>query len=435
MSVDTVALPDLLLEAGREPLPQFDTSRSLHVAIVDEELPYPANSGKRIRTLNLLLPLAKRHRLTYIAHASAEPDETAQAIAYFRSQGIEPVLVDRRLPGKKGLGFFGRLLLNLVSPLPYSVQVHNSPRLQQAIRDFGRTCSVDLWHCEWTPYAESLRIASPGPWVAVAHNVESLIWQRYCETETSRCKRWYIRRQWKKFERFERRVFREAADVIAVSEADAQLARERFNAPRVTVVENGVDLASFRPTNTPRNASEILFLGSLDWRPNLDAVQILLDYIFPMVHTQEPQAKLLLVGRKPPQWLVDRVRHCEYAELHGNAADVRPFLHRCGAMVVPLRIGGGSRLKILEALAVQCPVISTRIGAEGLDLIPGEHYVERNDSAGIAAALVHAIREPRSIREMARLGHQVVRARYDWPILAEKLEAVWHARAQTPCLA
>ncbi len=399
--------------------------KRMHVVMVDEEIPYPANSGKRIRTLNLTVRLAQRHRITYVAHSGPDAAETAQAAAFLRSHGIKPVLANRGLPGKSGPAFYGRLLRNLLSPLPYSVQVHRTAALRAAIRQVAARHAVDLWHCEWTPYAENLRGTVDAPWVVMAHNVESLIWRRYAEVESNPWKRWYIRGQWRKFERFERRVFAETSQLVAVSDEDATLARDHFQAPRVKVVENGVDVAWFRAQQSPRDHHSLLFLGSLDWRPNLDAARLLLDGIFPKVLAAEPQARLVIVGRKPPQWLVDRAGECENVALHADVPDVRPFLHRCGAMAVPLRIGGGSRLKILEALAAECPVVSTKVGAEGLCLVPGRHFVEVNAPEDMAGALVQAVRDPQPIREMARQGRRVVAERYDWSILAKKLEEIW----------
>jgi glycosyltransferase involved in cell wall biosynthesis len=403
----------------------------MHVVIVDEELPYPPNSGKRIRTLNLILPLARRHRITYLCYPSADADETRRAAEFFRSEGIETVQVDRPLPGKAGPAFYGRLAWNLLSPLPYSVQVHNSQAIRRAIRGYAATHQVDLWHCEWTPYGETLQSLAIGPWIVIAHNVESLIWQRYAENEPNTLKRWYIKRQWHKFERFERRMFSAAGRTIAVSEADAKLMRQRFGAARVDVVDNGVDTAYFQPNGDTRDHRQLLFLGSLDWRPNLDAVSLLLDQVFPQVLAHEPLARLAIVGRKPPLWLVERVRASQGVELHADVPDVRPFLADCGLMVVPLRIGGGSRLKILESLAAECPVVSTRIGAEGLCLTPGEHFVEVESADDMAAALVEYIRNPRPIRNMARQGRRVVLDRYNWPGLSARLEAIWTEQVQT----
>src|SRR5207249_9103600 len=131
-----------------------------------------------------------------------------------------------------------------------------------------------------------------------------------------------------------------------------------------------------------------------------DAVGLLLDRIFPEVRAQEPAARLVVVGRNPPEGLVRRAAQMPQVELHANVADVRPFLAEAGVMAVPLRIGGGSRLKILEALACGLPVVSTRVGAEGLNLQPGGDYVQAEE-AQMAAALVEALRKPAAARAQA----------------------------------
>jgi glycosyltransferase involved in cell wall biosynthesis len=397
----------------------------LHVAIVDEELPYPPTSGKRIRTLNLVIRLAERHRLTYLCHRNADVDEARQAAKFFADHGIETVVVERAVPPRSGLGFYARLAANLLSPLPYSVASHDSPELRDAIADYAAAHAVDLWHCEWTPYADSLRGLHGARRLIMAHNVESLIWQRYGETETNPIKRWYIREQWRKFKHFEKRATGEAHQTVAVSDADASLLRNEFGARRVAVVENGVDTAFFQPAESVREAYRILFLGSLDWRPNLDAVARLQDRIFPAVCAAEPAARLEIVGRNPPSWLRRRAAESPGVDLHADVADVRPHLARCGVMAVPLRIGGGSRLKILEALACGLPVVSTAIGAEGLHLEPGRHLtvVPRVDE--MAEALVHAIRAPQEVQGMAKRGRERVLERYDWDTLADQLERIW----------
>lgn len=405
--------------------------RPLHVAVVDEELPYPLTSGKRIRTLNLLLRLAHRHRITYLCHRNNDPAEAQRAADTFTEHGIATVVVERAVPRKSGPAFYARLAANLLSPLPYSVATHTSSALRRAVHTHAARHRVDLWHCEWTPYAQALRGLS-GPRLVMAHNVESLIWQRYGETEANPLKRWYIRRQWHKYERFERRAFAEAAVTVAVSPEDAALMRDRFGASRVDVVDNGVDTAYFQPAGTPRDFRRILYLGSLDWRPNLDAVCLLLDDMFPAVRTSTPEARLVIVGRNPPDWLRRQVARTPHAELHADVADVRPFLQECGVLAVPLRIGGGSRLKILEALACRTPVVATRVGAEGLYLEPGRHLTVVERPEEMIAALVGAVRAPEEGLLQAEQGRQVVLARYDWDVLAGRLEAVWLRCANVP---
>ncbi len=398
---------------------------ALRVVIVDEELPYPPTSGKRIRTLNLTLRLARRHRLTFVCHRNADAEELRQAAAFFAKNGIETRIVGRVVPPKSGPSFYLRLAANLLSPLPYSVATHKSRAMRQALAEIARTQRVDVWHCEWTPYTEMLRGIATGQRVVMAHNVESIIWQRYYETATNPLRRWYIGQQWRKFQRFERRVLGEVEQTIAVSETDAQRLRQDFGVPRVAVVENGVDTAYFQPLERQRQRGRLLFLGSLDWRPNLDGVGLLLEHIFPAVRAAEPSASLCIVGRNPPEWLRRRITAMPGVELHANVPDIRPFLAECSLLVVPLRIGGGSRLKILEALASGTPVVSTRIGAEGLRLEAGHDLLVVEDIDGLKNALIMALRQPNFVEAQSERGREKVIEHYDWDRLVEQLEQVW----------
>jgi glycosyltransferase involved in cell wall biosynthesis len=175
-----------------------------------------------------------------------------------------------------------------------------------------------------------------------------------------------------------------------------------------------------------------LFLGSLDWRPNLDAIQLLLDGLFQRVRNQEPDARLLIVGRNPPAWLSRRAHETASVELHANVPDVRPFLHSAAVLAVPLRVGGGSRLKVLEALACGLPVVSTSVGYEGLALTPGRDLLVADDPEQIASALLHCLRHPQQAQALAAAGQRVVLERYDWNVLADRLERVWENLPRRP---
>jgi glycosyltransferase involved in cell wall biosynthesis len=395
----------------------------MHAVIVDGDVCYPATSGKRLRTLHLMLHLARRHHLTYVAR-SGDPDEARAAGRFLRGAGIEPVFVDDPLPRKAGPTFYARLAGNLLSPLPYSAASHTRARMRAAVEDHAARRRVDLWQFEWCPYLSALRRPT-APRVLVAHNVETLIWQRYLAAERHPLRRWFIRAQARKWLAFERRTFAGVDRVVAVSPEDAALVRDLLGVGRVDVVDNGIDRPFFEGVRPAGDTKTLLFLGSLDWRPNLDAIGLLLDDVFPAVRKEEPGARLLVVGRNAPARLAQRVRGEAGVELHSNVADVRPYLAGAAVLAVPLRIGGGSRLKILEALACGLPVVSTRVGAEGLDLKPGEHLDVVESVADMAPALTACLRNPDRARRRAAEGRRRVLERYDWEPLAGKLEEVW----------
>ncbi|HKB02056.1 MAG TPA: glycosyltransferase, partial [Gemmataceae bacterium] len=364
-----------------------------------------------------------------VAHRNPDFAELRAAAAVMRRHDIAVVPVNYRVPPKSGPAFYGRLLKNVFSPLPYSVATHTSRAMRRAMDGLTRTDPPDLWHCEWTPYARAM-VGRPGPWVVMAHNVESVIWQRFAQAETSPLRKSFLRRQWERFERFESWAYAAATRAVAVSEQDADRI-ERLSGTRAAVVENGVDTDFFQPADAvPRDPHRVLFLGSLDWRPNLDAAQQLLDDIFPRVRAVKSRATLAIVGRKPPEWLRERARNTPGVELHADVPDVRPFLHAAGMMVVPLRVGGGSRLKILEALATGLPVVTTTVGVEGLRLSDGEHCWVADGSEAFASAVLDAMNDPAHARQAAAAGQARVRGEYDWAGLADRLGEVWEEAAR-----
>lgn len=414
----------------------------MRVAIVDGDLCYPATSGKRLRSLNLLLPLARRHSITCIMRGHGNDEENRNCRMFLEAQGIEATIIDDPLPLKTGIGFYARLVANMASSLPYSVASHHSKRFAAGVREWAAGRTFDLWSVDWSGYLyavaasgacqrpDSVEQGVSTPLILQAHNVDSLIWQRTFDMAKGAFKRWYVWRQWQKFKRHEADAFRRVHRVVFVSESDAALACEWFGIDNGDIVENGVEVAAYDAVNPSAGSRTILFLGSLDWRPNRDAVERLLRDIFPRVRSAVADAALVIVGRKPPPALTTWVRTSPGVQLHADVPDVRPYLAASGVMAVPLRIGGGSRLKILEALACGLPVVSTTVGAEGLRLRPGVEYTCADSDEELAEALIAALRRPVEAFAQAACGKQTVVRHYDWSLLAAKLERVWYSAVQ-----
>ena len=401
----------------------------MNVALVDEEIPFPPISGKRIRVLNLLRALAPKHNITLLAHRNPIQSEVDDGVRHLKSLGVETVLVSPsdsiQQARKRRLGFCLQLARSFFSPLPFSATLHQCSNMTSAVRQLHSSLHIDLWQCEWAPYANYLFRSGVGPSFFMAHDIQTCIWQRYEASESNFLKRKYIASQSKKYHEFERRVFSEIDLSATVTDDDAQRVEQMFGAPRPVVIDNGVDVPFYRPIDAERNPHEILFMGSLDWPANQDAVNQLVDQIVPAVRQKLPRVFLTVVGRNPPRSLAQKVEQSGFCELFANVPDVRPFLHRCSLLAVPLRIGGGSRLKILEALAAKTPVVSTIVGAEGLRLEPNQHFFGVKSIKQMAAAIVDCLQHPKRASEMTQRGFDVTTREYDWKILAEKMENAW----------
>lgn len=401
----------------------------MKVVCVDEALPFPPDSGKRIRTLALLSRAARAHEVTLVAPVErGTRDEAAApaAVEALASAGIEVVAVPRPPLRKRGPRFALDLLRSVPSRAPYMVLAHRQRAVRDAVGDLLARRRPDLIHVEWTPLVVNVPAAPGCPVVVSAHNVEADIWARYRTAQRSWLRRAYVVAQHRKVDRFERAALAAADGVVAVSEGDGARIRATTGQRHVDVVENGVDAAYFeaRP-GAAAGSTTLLYLGSLDWRPNQDAVRWFLDEIFPRVREGRPEVGLEVVGRAPPPAFVARCASVPGVSVFASVPDVRPHLARAAALVVPLRVGGGSRLKICEALAMGRPVVSTSVGAEGLDLDGGVELAD--DPATFAETVRRVLDRPGDAEARAARGRAAVLARHEWGRLAPRLCAAWEA--------
>jgi polysaccharide biosynthesis protein PslH len=388
----------------------------MRILVLDEGFPYPLDSGKRIRTYYLTRELAREFEVSYLAYATPEHP----AIEVLRGLGVQchPVApCDLRQHGPR---FYLRLGLNLLSPLPYIVTSHTTRRFAARPSALLAGDAFDLVVCEWTPYANFLRQHRHVPSIIVAHNLEGRIWRRYESVERNPARRAYISVQRKKVERFERECFSWASGATAVSADEAQGIRDLGVAYPVEVIDNGVDTEHFHVANLPAIPNRMVFCAAFDWRPNQDAAAHFVEDILPLIRGRIPDAHVVFVGRQPPRHLVE-LGNRPGVTVTGTVPDVRPYVASASLCVVPLRIGGGSRLKILEAMAMRVPVLSTTIGAEGLEVTPGSDILIADGSRDFAERAIRALGHPHETAAIARAGRELVERRYQWPILGERL--------------
>jgi glycosyltransferase involved in cell wall biosynthesis len=258
--------------------------------------------------------------------------------------------------------------------------------------------------------------------VLFEHNVEYVIWQRLSALESSPWRRALLDVEWKKLRAREADACRQADLTIAVSEDDRVRLLALAPDNRIMSIPTGVDTEYFAPDGWVEVKNRLVFSGSMDWRPNEDAVLYFANAILPLIRSNVPGVSMTVVGRNPSARLRDAARRAG-VEVTGTVDDVRPFIGAGSVYVVPLRAGGGTRLKILEALAMAKPVVSTTIGAEGLGLEPDRHARMADDPGDFARAVVELLRSPEWRSSLGRAGRHLVESQFSWTKVALQFEA------------
>lgn len=385
----------------------------MHLLWVKTELLHPIDKGGRIRTYNMLRALRHQHRITYVTldSGTAAADAPGLAFEYCHELVRVPFSEARRRSPR----FWLELVANLASPLPYAIAKYRSGALEREIERAVRERGIDVVVCDFLAPSQNVPGGLQCPTVLFQHNVEATIWKRHADVRTNPLARAYFRAQWRRMVRFERGECRRFDRVVTVSRADADAIAREYGVTGVVDIPTGVDTAYFRPagraTPEPRN---LVFTGSMDWLPNEDGIAWFVDEVLPRIHRQMPDVTLTIVGRNPPPAIRSLATTDKRLRVTGSVPDVRPFMESAAVFVVPLRVGGGTRLKIFEALAMERPLVSTTIGAEGLPLQHGVHALIVDGADRFADAVVRLLSDHQLAATLARDGAAYVRSRFGW---------------------
>lgn len=394
----------------------------------------PVDTGGKIRSYNLLRQLAARHETVLLSYYGGARDE-----AYEREIGEHlpgAVTIHTGGPGRGTLAVALDYLRRLPSSAPYAVSKFASPEVQRLVAEWDSARRFDVAVCDFLSASLNFPREMRTPTVLFQHNVESALWRRQAEHAPDALRRAAYRLEAAKMLRYESDAVRRFRHVIAVSENDRSLMSEMTDPRNITVVPTGVDIRKYSAGaaaaenganvdgGVKGNGAEgalVVFLGSMDWEPNVDGVEYFCRDIWPRVLAEVPSARFRVVGRDPHP----RVRRLasESVEVTGTVPSVVEHLRAADVVVVPLRVGGGTRLKIFEAMAAGKAVVSTTIGAEGLDVTHGEDILLEDTAEGFASSVVSLLRDGGRRGRVGRAAAALA-ARYDWSVIALRFEDV-----------
>jgi sugar transferase (PEP-CTERM/EpsH1 system associated) len=394
----------------------------MRILWLKSDLLLPLDKGGKLRTWHLMRHLARQHEITYLAFK--EPSQPAADVDGMREVAAHVETITRAEPAKGTLRFYADAALHLFDPLPYAVGKYRSAEYRGRLECLLAEHRFDLIVCDFLFPAVNLPRQLPCPAVMFTHNVESEIWRRHAENQRGALGTVLYGAQYRRMLRYESRTLARFDGVLAVSDADRQTFARLYPGAitqPVHVVPTGVDTEYFAPAASAAQSRDMVFTGSMDWLPNEDAMLFFCRDVLPIIRAEEPEVRLTIVGRTPTP-AVKKLAEDAAVTVTGRVEDVRPYMRDAAVYIVPLRIGGGTRLKIFEAMSMGKAVVSTTVGAEGLPVINGEHVMLADEPRTFARAVVRLMRDAERRRRLEAAARTLVLERYDWSAVAGSLE-------------
>jgi len=382
---------------------------------------YPADTGGRIRSSKLFERLSQRHEMTVACFTTKE--DRREHLDMMRACCSTLETVPWSEVPKFTPRFYGELAACLFSPLPYTVWKYRSAPMQRRVAQLLKSGHYDLLLCDFLQPAINCVDITFGPRILFQHNVEAMIGDRQTQHEVNPLARLYLRQDALKLRRFERRATHAFDRCIMVSEEDCRVMQSAYGAVNTSSIPTGVDIEFFAPPEVEPRTGEIAFIGSMDWLPNQDAVEYFVAQVLPLIRRSVPDVTFVVVGRNPSA-SIRALANDRSVRVTGTVDDVRPHVARAQVCVVPLRVGGGTRIKIFEAMAMNRAVVSTTVGAEGLPVTHGENIGLADSPAAFAAEVVRLLQDRAARERMADAGYRLVRQGFSWDAAADRFSEI-----------
>lgn len=390
----------------------------MKILFVAPRLPWPVDTGAKIRTFNLLKEIVNGNQVTLLSFCFKDDQ---RAVNELKNLGIEVYLIN----ATDKINF-----LKLFSKLPVIIEKYGSKKLAAKCRELLSKEKFDLVHFDHLHMGQYQDCAKNLPCVLDEHNVESIILKRCADVEKNIIKRMIFKSQAKKLSRYEGALVSKFSKCLVVSESDKQnlyeLSGRKAN---IEVIPNGVDTEYFNLGDSPLRGQSpedaLVFTGSMDWLPNADAAIYFTNEIMPLIWEKNPQIKFYIVGKNPSQDVKDLGIKDSRIIVTGSVPDVRPYMVKSKIFVVPLRIGGGTRLKILEAMSMSKTIVSTTVGAEGIDYTPDKNIVIKDKPREFANMILSLLKDKTKQNALGISGREMVCNNYDWKIIGNKLKDIY----------
>jgi len=394
----------------------------MRVLYISVAYPLPANNGAKMRLWAILRAIKNAgHELSLASFA--EPGEVSGTEQDLGAVCTDSDIVTLSYTRLSAGGDYGKRLRAIFSSLPFTLERLRSGEMKQRLERRVREHSFDVIVCDNVFAAINLP-ASASPVVMNSQNVEYRILQRYVEHEGNPFKALYARLEASKLRRFEAAMYRRAVLAMACSAVDTALIRSLCPGIETAVAPNVVDVRDY-PSGAAEEPLTVLYQGGMDWFPNRDALEYFVPAILPLVQKEIPGVRVIAAGRNPSPEFRARFSDVAALEFTGTLADLRPVIAKAAVCVVPLRIGSGTRLKILEGGAMGKAMVSTTVGVEGLDFVAGKEILVADDPATFAREVIQLLRDPARRKAIGEAARNRVLQNYDVAVLERSIASTF----------
>ena len=386
----------------------------MNILFITGELPYPPDSGHKKRSFHLLRGFGKKNSLFLVSFGKDKdyPRQLREVCDY-----IDVV----KKPSYNKIVFFLQAFLSLFSKIPFNIHKYYSKEMTTKINTLLKKKRFDLIICNQLSQAQHI-LNKNCIKIYTSQNIESTIIYRYYKITKNHFKKILLYLEWFKTLQFEKKVWRNFDYTVAVSQHDKEMIQSINPTKDILVIPNGVDTQYFYPQESNNVTPNLVYTGEIGWYPNEEAVIYFVKKIYPMIKEKKSGVKFFVVGRNPSKKIIELNKKDKSIIVTGYVDDVRPYIAQSSIYIVPIRIGSGTRLKILEAMAMGKPVVSTTIGCEGLEVTPGENIILADKPEEFALNVINLIEDKNEAKKLSYAGRMLVEEKYDWKVVYSKID-------------
>jgi len=397
--------------------------KRLNILFLSTENPFPPNSGHRLRTYNTLRDAASRHNVFFLGFAKSMEDlKYTEPLREFCKSADVFVIPD----DISKVSLMKSLILNLFSILPYTAQKYYTNDMRRRMGEILDENRIDIVHFDMLHLARYRHDIPALPTVMIEHNVESLRLKRLAMNSSNPALKIFLYLQYMKLYSFEKRECSRFNVCAPVSEYDRDCLQKMSPTANLRVVPNGVDTKYFSPGKEKIVPKSLVWVGGMKDLYNREAVEYFCRSIFPLIIRDVPDVKFIAIGKSPAPALEELARTNPNIKISGYVEDIRKAMRKAAVYIAPMKSGGGTKLKVLNALSMAKPLVTTSVGAEGIDVTDGVHLMIADDAAGFAKKTVELLNNPVLAKRLGTNGRKRMMEKYSWDIIGRQIDEIYH---------